>query len=91
MFGLPGTDHAAGTRRNCPAVGRALRPGGLLYLRTDDMDYDAQMREVCAACPELKPAETPAELAAFITDFERHFLAAGQKTRHLAYERTVHS
>jgi tRNA (guanine-N7-)-methyltransferase len=73
------------------AVGRALRPGGRLYLRTDDADYDAQMREVCAACPELKPAETPAELAAFITDFERHFLAAGQKTRHLAYERTVHS
>lgn len=66
---------------------RALQPGGHLYLRTDDADYHAQMREVCAACPALQPAEPPAELAAFITDFERHFLAAGQTTHRLAYAR----
>ena len=69
------------------SVVRALQPGGHLYLRTDDADYYAQMIEVCAACRDLAPAETPAELAAFITDFERHFLAAGQTTHHLAYTR----
>ena len=41
------------------SVVRALQPGGHLYLRTDDADYYAQMIEVCAACRDLAPAETP--------------------------------
>ncbi len=69
------------------AACRALLPGGRLYLRTDDLDYFKQMGEVCRACPTLREVETPAELAAVITDFERNFLARGVATNRLAFER----
>ncbi len=68
-------------------VCRALAPGGRFYLRTDDLDYFKHMGEVCGACPLLKRAETPPDLAAVITDFERGFLARGVATNRLAFER----
>ena len=69
-----------------PGLARqALVPGGVVYLRTDDQDYFQQMLEVFAAAPAFKPVETPQELAAVLTDFERGFLARGIKTLSAAY------
>ena len=55
----------------------ALAPGGVVYLRTDDADYFAQMTEVFGASQEFKKVETPHELAEVLTDFEREFNAQG--------------
>ena len=63
----------------------ALKPNGVIYLRTDDADYFAQMLEVFAASPHFEEIETPEELSAQITDFERGFLARGVQTRRAAY------
>lgn len=66
---------------------QALEPRGIVYLRTDDEDYFQQMIEVFAADPRFKSVETPAELAAVVTDFERDFNAQGLATRRAAYQR----
>jgi tRNA (guanine-N7-)-methyltransferase len=63
----------------------ALQPGGTVFLRTDDADYFAQMTEVFGASPFFKLLETPAELCAVITDFERNFNARGVQTLRAAY------
>lgn len=68
------------------AVARALLPGGVLYLRTDDEDYFAQMLEVMGAAPQFRPVETPADLAGVVTDFERGFQARGIPTQRAAYQ-----
>ncbi|HEY4952284.1 MAG TPA: tRNA (guanosine(46)-N7)-methyltransferase TrmB [Verrucomicrobiae bacterium] len=65
----------------------ALAPGGVVYLRTDDADYFAQMTEVFGASREFQKIETPAELSELFTDFEREFLARGIQTRRAAYRR----
>lgn len=71
---------------NFLAVARAaLEPQGVIYLRTDDADYFAQMLEVFAADKNFEPVETPAELAALLTDFERDFHADGIPTLRAAY------
>lgn len=64
---------------------RALMPGGVVYLRTDDADYFAQMTDVFMAAAEYQSADTPAELSAILTDFEMDFLAQGTMTRRAAY------
>lgn len=64
----------------------ALRPGGVVYLRTDDADYFAQMTEVFGASKEFQKAETPGELAEVLTDFERDFNAQGIPTLRAAYQ-----
>lgn len=64
---------------------QALVEGGIVYLRTDDDDYFTQMREVFAASPRFVEMETPAELAAVVTDFEREFNAKGIQTNRAAY------
>ena len=56
---------------------QALVPGGAVFLRTDDADYFAQMREVFGASPHFAPAEAPAELTGVVTDFEREFQNRG--------------
>ncbi len=66
-------------------VERVLVPGGIVYLRTDDADYFEQMLEVFAADKRFVPMETPGELAAVVTDFERGFQARGVATRSAAY------
>ena len=59
----------------------------MVYLRTDDEDYFHQMTEVFAANQKFGPVETPPELAAVTTDFERDFNASGIATRRAAYQR----
>ena len=66
---------------------QALAPGGRIYLRTDDADYFRQMACVWAANRSFQPVETPAELLALSTDFERDFLARGIATLRAAYQR----
>jgi tRNA (guanine-N7-)-methyltransferase len=65
----------------------ALMPGGVAYLRTDDVDYFAQMTGVFAANKDFESTPTPSALAAVLTDFEREFTARGIQTNHAAYRR----
>jgi len=62
-----------------------LEPRGLVYLRTDDADYFAQMQEVFAADKRFNVVETPVELSEVVTDFERTFHARGVPTLRAAY------
>ena len=66
---------------------RVLEPGGVVHLRTDDEDYFSQMTAVFAANTGFLLAETPSELSAVLTDFERDFLAKGVATLRAAYQR----
>jgi tRNA (guanine-N7-)-methyltransferase len=69
-----------------PALACAtLVSDGIVYLRTDDTDYFAQMTEVFGASKEFKKVETPAELTEVLTDFEREFNARGIPTLRAAY------
>ena len=71
-----------------PALARAaLSPGGKVYLRTDDADYFEQMMSVFAADKAFKLVETPVELVALLTDFEKDFRARGIQTLRAAYQR----
>jgi tRNA (guanine-N7-)-methyltransferase len=71
-----------------PALAReALSPGGVVYLRTDDEDYFQQMVSVFAVDSRFRPIETPPELAALPTDFEKDFQARGVKILRAAYQR----
>ena len=65
---------------------QALAPGGMIYLRTDDADYFAQMQEVFAARDDFGAVETPTELRAVVTDFEREFNQQGTPTLRAAYQ-----
>ncbi|MGA3285403.1 MAG: tRNA (guanosine(46)-N7)-methyltransferase TrmB [Verrucomicrobiota bacterium] len=70
-----------------PKIARAvLAPEGVVYLRTDDEDYFAQMTEVFGAGTEFQKIETPSELAELPTDFEREFRAHGVQTLRAAYQ-----
>jgi tRNA (guanine-N7-)-methyltransferase len=64
----------------------ALAPGGVVYLRTDDADYFAQMNEMFGASKDFSKVETPSELAEVLTDFERDFNARGIPTLRAAYQ-----
>jgi len=75
-----------------PALARAaLAPGGHVFLRTDDADYFAQMREVFGAAHEFVLTDTPPELAEITTDFEQEFNARGIPTLRAAYTLRVAS
>lgn len=63
-----------------------LQQDGIVYLRTDDLDYYQQMREVFGACALYKEIETPQALQSVITDFERGFLSRGVQTNRAAYQ-----
>lgn len=67
-------------------IGRVLKPGGVIYLRTDDADYFAQMTEVFSTARDFCLVQTPDELAMVITDFERNFNARGVRTNRAAYQ-----
>lgn len=69
------------------AAARALQPGGGLFLRTDDASYFAQMTITGDAHPHFEKSSTPVEIAGFITDFERDFMAQGISTHQAAYRR----
>ena len=64
----------------------SLVPDGMVYLRTDDEDYFAQMAEVFGASREFQRIETPPKLAEILTDFEREFNARGIGTLRAAYQ-----
>jgi len=66
---------------------QALLPGGFVWLRTDDEDYFNQMVTSFATNSSFRLVETPADLAAVVTDFERNFHARGIATLHAAYAR----
>ena len=66
---------------------QVLAPGGIVYLRTDDQDYFKQMQSVFGASPLFHPVETPEELSAVVTDFEKNFNARGIGTLRAAYQR----
>ena len=69
-----------------PKIARAaLTPDGIVFFRTDDGDYFAQMNEVFGAGKEFQKTETPPELAELPTDFEREFQARGVRTLRAAY------
>ncbi len=66
---------------------QVLAPCGVVYLRTDDEDYFAQMTAAFAANTDFSLAEMPAELNRIMTDFEKDFLAKGVNTLRAAYQR----
>lgn len=65
----------------------ALAPGGMIYLRTDDEDYFGQMARVFAGRSAFRLVETPSELVAISTDFEKDFRSRGIRTLRAAYGR----
>ncbi len=62
-----------------------LAPEGIVFLRTDDADYFAQMKSVFEANPSFATVGTPLELTEVVTDFEREFNARGVATLRAAY------
>ena len=66
---------------------RALKPNGIVFLRTDDLDYFEQMTRVFNANAKFTPIETPAELSAVVTDFERNFHLRGVPTNRAAFRK----
>jgi tRNA (guanine-N7-)-methyltransferase len=66
---------------------RALKPDGVVYLRTDDLDYFEQMTRVFGANAQFAAADTPRDLAEVVTDFERNFHLRGVATNHAAYRK----
>ncbi len=66
---------------------KALRPGGVLYLRTDHSGYFQQMLEVLGDCTSFQKVDEPVDLLGVTTDFERGFNARGIPTLHAAYQR----
>ena len=67
----------------------ALVRGGVVYLRTDDGNYFEQMLAVFGGNPNFVPAETPVQLAAVRTDFEREFNEQGIATNRAAFQRVA--
>lgn len=72
-----------------PVLARALVPSGTVYLRTDDADYFQQMNSVFGASALFAPVNTPQDLAAVLTDFERTFHSRGIETRRAAYQKVA--
>ncbi len=68
-----------------PLARRILAPNGIIYLRTDDPPYFAQMEETFQGLADFQKEETPAEFRALTTEFERQWLAEGKHTHHAAF------
>ena len=64
----------------------ALKPGGIVRLRTDNVDYFTVMLEVFEADKRFLKTETPEELLAVKTDFENFFNSDGIPTNHASYQ-----
>lgn len=70
-----------------PALARQiLQPGGMVYLRTDDADYFAQMQSVFAADASFAVVDVPPDMVGVLTDFERGFQARGIQTLRLSLQ-----
>ena len=68
---------------------RVVAPEGTVFLRTDDADYFSQMNLAFKTNAQFCVAETPADLSATLTDFERGFQKRGVATWRAAYQRTT--
>jgi tRNA (guanine-N7-)-methyltransferase len=68
-------------------VRQALLPKGRIYLRTDNKEYFEQMLRVFGGSADFRLVESPPELLAIKTDFERGFHAEGIPTLSAAYQR----
>jgi tRNA (guanine-N7-)-methyltransferase len=64
-------------------------PNGTIYLRTDDRPYFEQMLRSFDGNTSFEKVETPADLLAFQTDFERGFQQRGVPTLHASYRRVA--
>jgi tRNA (guanine-N7-)-methyltransferase len=64
----------------------ALVAQGTVYLRTDNAPYFEQMLASFRGNPSFAEIETPAELSAMTTDFERNFNARGIPTLRAAFQ-----
>lgn len=60
----------------------------MVHLRTDHVEYFEQMLTVFLADKSFTEVETPAELAAVTTDFEREFNAKGIPTNRASWRMT---
>jgi tRNA (guanine-N7-)-methyltransferase len=67
----------------------ALGAGGVVYLRTDDVNYFEQMLRVFNASKTFEAVETPPDLASIRTDFELDFQARGIATLRAAYRKVT--
>ena len=68
-----------------PLTKRLLKTEGVVYLRTDNVEYFEQMLEVFDGAAGFERAETPEPLKALATDFEQEFNEQGIPTNHAAY------
>ena len=66
-------------------VRRILAPNGSVHLRTDDPEYFVQMQESFAPAKDFSSTETPKELAALTTEFERQWNEEGKPTLRVSY------
>lgn len=66
---------------------RALGPGGRVYLRTDAPGYFEVMLETFSTSSEFVAKESPADLLAFTTDFQKEFEARGVATYNACFVR----
>jgi tRNA (guanine-N7-)-methyltransferase len=67
---------------------QALASGGAVYVRTDDQAYFDDILAVFNASPLFRRIETPPELAALVTDFEREFQSRSIPTLRAAFQAT---
>lgn len=70
-----------------PLAKRLLREGGIVYLRTDNIEYFEQMLEVFGDAVGFETVETPEPMKQLVTDFEQQFNAQGIPTNYAAYRR----
>ena len=68
-----------------PLAKRLVREGGIVYLRTDNIEYFEQMLEVFGDANGFEAVETPESLKALVTDFEQEFNSQGIPTNYAAY------
>ena len=68
-----------------PLAKRLLKTEGVVYLRTDNVEYFEQMLEVFDRAAGFECTETPEPLKALATDFEQEFNEQGIPTNHAAY------
>ena len=68
-----------------PLAKRLLREGGIVYLRTDNIEYFEQMLEVLGGADGFEAVDTPEPMKQIVTDFEQEFNAQGIPTNYAAY------
>jgi tRNA (guanine-N7-)-methyltransferase len=74
------------TDRLVDIASKTLVPGGVVYMRTDDLDYFSQMNSVFTANQAFYWVETDPDLKQVTTDFELDFNERGISTLHAAFK-----